>query len=171
MKVLVTGAKGQLGYDVVKELQKRQIECCGVDIEDFDITDYQATAKYIMEYKPEAIIHCSAYTAVDKAEDEQELCHKVNVIGTENIAKCCRELDAKMIYISTDYVFPGNGDSFYEVDEHKRDPYWCDDITYYMWELDFGKKWAPGMVTFEDKDIPLRNSSDLWELICSNLEE
>ena len=117
MKVLVTGAKGQLGYDVVKELQKRQIECCGVDIEDFDITDYQATAKYIMEYKPEAIIHCSAYTAVDKAEDEQELCHKVNVIGTENIAKCCRELDAKMIYISTDYVFPGNGDSFYEVDD------------------------------------------------------
>ena len=115
MKVLVTGAKGQLGYDVVKELQKRQIECCGVDIEDFDITDYQATAKYIMEYKPEAIIHCSAYTAVDKAEDEQELCHKVNVIGTENIAKCCRELDAKMIYISTDYVFPGNGDSFYKI--------------------------------------------------------
>ena len=128
MKVLVTGAKGQLGYDVVKELQKRQIECCGVDIEDFDITDYQATAKYIMEYKPEAIIHCSAYTAVDKAEDEQELCHKVNVIGTENIAKCCRELDAKMIYISTDYVFPGNGDNFYEVDDPEYEAYIPDHI-------------------------------------------
>ena len=117
MKILVTGAKGQLGYDVIKALRVRGIECQGVDIEDFDITNYSLTEKYIKRYNPYAVIHCSAYTAVDKAEDEAEVCYKVNTIGTENIAKCCRNIDAKMIYISTDYVFSGNGKNFYEIDE------------------------------------------------------
>jgi len=117
MKILVTGAKGQLGYDVIKALRVRGIECQGVDIEDFDITNYSLTEKYIKRYNPYAVIHCSAYTAVDKAEDEAEVCYKVNTIGTENIAKCCRNIDAKMIYISTDYVFSGNGKSFYEIDD------------------------------------------------------
>lgn len=117
MKVLVTGVKGQLGFDVVKRLYERNIECVGVDIDDFDITSGEQTKKYILEYQPSVVVHCSAYTAVDKAEEEKELCFKVNVEGTRNIAEACKELDAKMVYISTDYVFPGTGEQFYEVDD------------------------------------------------------
>lgn len=117
MKVLVTGVKGQLGYDVIKVLKERNIECLGVDIEDFDITDMQATATFIAKYSPDAVIHCSAYTAVDKAEDNLELCKSVNSQGPRNIAAICKEIDAKMIYISTDYVFPGTGDLEYEVND------------------------------------------------------
>lgn len=114
MKVLVTGVGGQLGYDVMCELHKRDIDCCGADRAEFDITDFAATHKFITDYMPDAVIHCSAYTAVDKAEDESEICRAVNVVGTENIAKVCKEIGAKMIYISTDYVFPGTGEKFYE---------------------------------------------------------
>lgn len=117
MKILVTGVKGQLGYDVVKELNKRNIECLGVDIEDFNITDKSATHAFIKSYNPDSVIHCSAYTAVDKAEDNIELCTRVNVEGPRNIAEVCKEIDAKMIYISTDYVFPGTGDHAYEIDD------------------------------------------------------
>jgi len=117
MKILVTGITGQLGYDVVKELNKRHIECIGVGRKEFDITDANATSTFIVNYHPDVVIHCSAYTAVDKAEDEPALCHAVNVNGTENIAKACKEIDAKMVYISTDYVFPGTGDKFYDVDD------------------------------------------------------
>lgn len=117
MKVLVTGVKGQLGYDVMKVLEARNMECLGADIEDFDITDAQATSVVIKNYHPDAVIHCSAYTAVDKAEDNAELCRAVNVQGTRNIAAACREIDAKMIYISTDYVFPGTGGHEYEIDD------------------------------------------------------
>jgi dTDP-4-dehydrorhamnose reductase len=117
MKVLVTGFKGQLGFDVVKVLKERNIECLGVDIDDFDITDAKATSQYIRNYAPDAVIHCSAYTAVDKAEEELELCCKVNVGGPRNIAAACKEIDSKMIYISTDYVFPGTGGKPYETDD------------------------------------------------------
>ena len=116
MKVLVTGVGGQLGYDVIKELTRRGIDCIGADLKEFDITDYEAAYSFITVNKPDTVIHCSAYTAVDKAEDEPELCRIVNVLGTENIAKICKEIKAKMVYISTDYVFPGTGDEFYEVD-------------------------------------------------------
>lgn len=115
MKVLVTGIKGQLGHDVIKELQKRKIEHIGVDIDDFDITDEEKTSLFLERYNPDAVIHCSAYTAVEKAEDNVELCSAVNIEGTRNIAKVCSVLDSKMIYVSTDYVFPGVGDGFYEV--------------------------------------------------------
>ncbi len=117
MRVLVTGVNGQLGYDVVRELCKRGIACCGAGRAEFDITDYAATHKFITDYMPDAVIHCSAYTSVDKAEDEPEFCRAVNVDGTENIAKICKEIDAKMIYISTDYVFAGTGDKFYKPDD------------------------------------------------------
>ena len=115
MKVLVTGANGQLGYDVVKELQKRNIECYGAMRQDFDIVDFEAVEKFIVSYMPDAIIHCAAYTAVDKAEDEQGLCYLVNASATENIAEICKKINAKMLYISTDYVFDGTKDGFYEV--------------------------------------------------------
>ena len=114
MKVLVTGAKGQLGYDVVKELSRRGIDHEGVDKEDFDITDAQAVQEAIQIYKPDAIIHCAAYTAVDKAEDEPELCRLINEGGTKHIALACKNVDAKMIYISTDYVFAGEGEHFHK---------------------------------------------------------
>lgn len=117
MKILVTGVKGQLGYDVIRVLEQTNIEHIGVDIEDFDITDKQETYKYIKDYNPTAIIHCSAYTSVDKAEDEVEKCMNINVNGTRNIASVCKKIGAKMLYISTDYIFEGIGDNFYEVDD------------------------------------------------------
>ncbi len=116
-KILVTGAKGQLGYDVLKELWKRDIECLGADIDDFNITDAKQAEAFILNYRPDAVIHCSAYTAVDKAEENPELCLAVNAEGTRNIAMACRKIDARMVYISTDYVFPGHGKAFYETDD------------------------------------------------------
>ena len=116
--ILVTGVNGQLGFDVVKELNRRHIECLGIDRAELDITDSNATYEYISKLKPECVIHCAAYTAVDKAEDEEEICSKVNVYGTENIAKACKKVNAKMIYISTDYVFDGEGENPFEVDRN-----------------------------------------------------
>lgn len=114
MKVLVTGVSGQLGYDVCKELTKRNIEHLGMSSKDLDIVDKAAVEALMREFQPDAVIHCAAYTKVDLAEDEPEKCWAVNVDGTKNVAAVCRELGAKMVYISTDYVFPGIGDQFYE---------------------------------------------------------
>jgi dTDP-4-dehydrorhamnose reductase len=119
MKVLVTGVKGQLGYDVMKELAKRKIEAVGVDIEDMDITDPVAVERVITTKNVDAVIHCAAYTAVDAAEDQQELCRKVNAVGTRNIARVCKNIDAKMLYISTDYVFDGQGERPWEPNDPK----------------------------------------------------
>ena len=121
MKVLVTGVKGQLGFDVVNELTKRGIEAVGVDIEEMDITDSASVDRVIKEVAPDAVIHCAAYTAVDAAEDNEDVCRKVNADGTRNIAEVCKELDIKMIYISTDYVFSGQGERFWEP-EDEREP-------------------------------------------------
>ena len=117
MKLLVTGVKGQLGYDVCKVLSARGIEHRGVDIEDFDITNAQAAHDYIAAYRPDGVIHCSAWTAVDRAEDELEKVRAVNAEGSRNIASVCKEIGAKLVYISTDYVFPVTGERFYEPDD------------------------------------------------------
>lgn len=119
MKVLVTGVKGQLGYDTVNELEKRGHSTVGVDIEEMDITNAEEVNRVIKDVNPDAVIHCAAWTAVDAAEDEENIpkVRAVNAKGTENIAKVCRELDIKMIYISTDYVFNGQGTHFWEPDE------------------------------------------------------
>lgn len=109
MRVLVTGVKGQLGYDVVNELKKRGHEAIGVDVDEMDITDPEAVETVITQASVDAVIHCAAYTAVDAAEDNEELCRKVNAGGPANIAKVCKALDIKMTYISTDYVFDGEG--------------------------------------------------------------
>ena len=119
MRILVTGFNGQLGYDVVKELQKRKIECVGVDFKDFDITNKKETSNYIKNYYPDAIIHCAAYTAVDAAEENEDICRRVNAEGTQNIANVCKKLDIKMIYISTDYVFGGQGTRPWEPDDER----------------------------------------------------
>lgn len=117
MNVFVTGVRGQLGYDVVNELEKRGHTAVGVDIEELDITDAAAVETMIKEVDPDAVIHCAAWTAVDAAEDNVEKCRQVNVNGTENIAKVCKELDCKMMYISTDYVFDGTGTRPWEPDD------------------------------------------------------
>lgn len=117
MRVLVTGVKGQLGYDVVNEMTKRGIEPVGVDVEEMDITDKAACEKVITEANVDAVIHCAAYTAVDAAEDNVEVCMKVNADGTRNIAEVCKKLDIKMMYISTDYVFDGEGERPWEPDD------------------------------------------------------
>ena len=111
MKALVTGVKGQLGFDVVNELKKRGHTAIGVDIEEMDITDKVSVEKVINEVKPDGVIHCAAWTAVDAAEEEENISkvRNVNAKGTENIAKVCKALDIKMVYISTDYVFDGQG--------------------------------------------------------------
>lgn len=119
MKVLVTGTKGQLGYDVVNELTGRGIEAVGVDIEEMDITDADSVNRVIAQAAPDAVIHCAAYTAVDVAEDNVELCRRVNVDGTQNIANICKKLDIPMIYISTDYVFDGEGERPWEPDDER----------------------------------------------------
>jgi len=121
MRILVTGEKGQLGYDVVNELIQRGHEAVGVDIEEMDITDADAVSKGIEDAEVQAVIHCAAYTAVDAAEDNEAVCRKVNAGGTENIAKVCGRLGLKMIYISTDYVFDGEGERPWEPDD-ERDP-------------------------------------------------
>ena len=117
MRILVTGVKGQLGHDVVNEMKKRGLDPVGVNLEEMDITDKEACVKVITEAKVDAVIHCAAYTAVDAAEDNVELCRKVNSQGTRNIAEVCRDLDIKMMYISTDYVFDGQGTRPWEPDD------------------------------------------------------
>lgn len=119
VKVLVTGANGQLGSDVMKELLARGIPCFGTGRADFDLTDFDSAGKFLENNRPDAVIHCAAYTAVDRAEDDEELCRKVNAEGTWNLAQICRGLSAKMIYISTDYVFPGTGETPFEADDSK----------------------------------------------------
>ena len=119
MKVLVTGVKGQLGYDVMNELARRGYEGVGVDVAEMDITDSEAVEKVMTEVQPDKVVHCAAWTAVDAAEDNQEVCHKVNVDGTANIAKMCGKLDIPMVYISTDYVFDGQGTRPWEPDDER----------------------------------------------------
>ena len=119
MKVLVTGAKGQLGTDLMNELAKRGIEGIGVDVEEMDITDAEACRRVIKASGADAVIHCAAYTAVDAAEDNVELCRRINGEGTRNVAQACKEADVKLMYISTDYVFDGQGTRPWEPDDER----------------------------------------------------
>ena len=134
MKVLVTGTSGQLGHDIMLELKKRGIDCLGTDRKggenpDFktavlDITDKEAVDKLLHEYQPDAVIHCAAWTNVDAAESPENVAavRAVNVDGTENLAKACKDIDAKMIYISTDYVFDGQGTKPWQPDDKNYAP-------------------------------------------------
>ncbi len=122
MRALVTGVKGQLGFDVMNELAKRGYEGIGVDVEEMDITDAEAVDRVIKESHVDSVVHCAAWTAVDAAEDNVEMCRKVNALGTENIARVCKELDIPMIYFSTDYVFDGEGTRPWEPDDPVVEP-------------------------------------------------
>ncbi len=134
IKVLVTGYNGQLGYDVVKKLKSLNIQTLGVDISDFDLTDIDAVNKFINQYQPDVIVHCAAYTAVDKAESNKELCYKINVDGTRNIAEAAKRVEAKLVYISTDYIFNGQGSEPHEINEA------IDPINYYGFTKAEGEK-------------------------------
>ena len=128
MKILVTGVGGQLGHDVMNELARRGHEAVGSDLAEaldtpyayvpMDLTDETSVREALLSIKPDAVIHCAAWTAVDAAEDEEnrETVKKVNVGGTASVAKACKELDCKMIYISTDYVFNGKGETPWDPD-------------------------------------------------------
>ena len=119
MKVLVTGAKGLLGNDVMDALKKRGHEAVGVDIQELDITDQDAVMACFEAEKPDAVIHCAAWTAVDAAEEEanRETCRRVNVDGTRHVAKACKAIGARMLSLSTDYVFDGQGSRPWEPDD------------------------------------------------------
>ncbi len=135
MKIFVTGVAGQLGHDVMNELDARGFAAVGTDLApayagladgtavtrlpyiSLDITDKAAVEKAICELAPDAVVHCAAWTAVDKAEECPDICRKVNAEGTRNIAEACKKLDIPMMYFSTDYVFNGNGTRPWEPDD------------------------------------------------------
>lgn len=118
MKVLVTGVNGQLGHDVMNELKKRGHNAVGVDIDEMDITDKKCVDDVIGKTNPDAVIHCAAWTAVDLAEETENInmVRAVNAYGTKYIAQSCKALDCKMMYISTDYVFDGQGTDPWQAD-------------------------------------------------------
>ena len=119
-RIIVTGAKGQLGFECVRELKERgYINVLGIDIDDLDITDKKAVKAFMESYKPDVIMHNAGWTAVDKAEEFPELVYKVNALGPKYLAEACKEFGAKMVYISTDYVFEGTGNQPYEIDSPK----------------------------------------------------
>lgn len=134
MKLLVTGKTGQLGHDVCKELEMRGHEVIGTGSADMDITNADAVREVLYRNRPDMVIHCAAYTAVDNAEEDEETCRKVNVDGTENIARICRELGAGMLYVSTDYVFSGIGNRPWKP-EDKAEPLGVYGLTKYEGEL------------------------------------
>lgn len=136
MKVVVTGVKGQLGYDVVRELYSRGYkDILGIDIDHLDITSKDDVVRFFKINKPHIIIHCAAYTAVDKAEDNEETCTKVNVIGTKYLVDEAKKYNAKFVYISTDYVFDGEKETPYEVND-KPSPKSIYGKTKYLGELE-----------------------------------
>ncbi len=123
MKVFITGARGQLGTDLMQECENQGVEAIGVDIQEMDITDKASVEKVMHELAPfDAVIHCAAHTAVDRAEDEPELVHRINATGTQNIADICADLNIPMMYISTDYVFDGEGTAPWKPDDMDRRP-------------------------------------------------
>lgn len=119
-KILVTGVKGQLGFDVIRMLQERSYSSIlGIDKDELDITNEEAVNNFISNFKPEFVFHNAAWTAVDKAEENKDLVYAVNALGPKYIAEACKKINAKMMYISTDYVFDGKGDTPFEVDSPK----------------------------------------------------
>lgn len=119
MKVLVTGVSGQLGCDVRDELLKRGNEVLAPSSKEFNVTDMNRVFDYLDAERPDAVIHCAAYTAVDKAQEESFKCHDINASGTRTLAKNCGRMDIPLLYVSTDYVFDGSGEIPFEVTSKK----------------------------------------------------
>ena len=137
-KYLITGYKGQLGYDVKRELLSRGVKeenILAIDKEEMDITNRDEVMKVVTEFNPDVVFHCAAWTAVDKAEDNKEACYAVNVTGTKNMAEASKAVDAKLVYISTDYVFDGTKEGVWEVDD-KENPMSVYGETKYLGEIE-----------------------------------
>lgn len=117
LKVLVTGARGQVGYDVMETFKATGIDVFGIDQEEVDLRNETQVRTLIKEYSPDVIVHCAAFTNVDQAEEDKENCYKVNVNSTKLIAETCKEIDAKLVFISSDYVFSGEGQSYYSEED------------------------------------------------------
>lgn len=120
MRIMITGATGLLGQDVMRVLTEQKHQCLGVSSADFDLRDSEAVRRAILAFQPEAIVHCAAYTAVDRAESEPGVCIAVNGLGTLNIARAAAAVRARLLYISTDYVFDGSGDAPWDPDARPR---------------------------------------------------
>lgn len=149
MKFMVTGVEGQLGHDVVQKLRELNLDVVAPGRDAFDLTAGEQVKNYILKEKPDVIIHCAAYTAVDKAEEDRNLCYSVNVEGTRYIAESANEVNAKVVYISTDYVFDGLGQ-----EPHKEDKETLP-INYYGYTKDQGEKIVRSLV---DKHYIVRTS-------------
>lgn len=119
MKIIVTGAKGQLGSDVIMQLKKNGVQAVEADLAELDITDAAAVEAFIAQSNADGVIHCAAYTNVDSAESEKEICQKINYEGTLNLARSCEKHGIKLLYTSTDYVFSGEGTEAFETDSPK----------------------------------------------------
>ena len=145
MKILVTGVRGQLGYDVSRELNKRDHEVIGTDIDNMDITDPDSVKALFDETKPEAVIHCAAWTAVDAAEDEmnKDKVYAVNVDGTANLVSVCKRMQIPMLYLSTDYVFDGRGEEPWKPDCKDYKP-----LNYYGKTKLLGEQYVAGLDRF-----------------------
>jgi len=134
LKFMVTGITGQLGYDIMIKLKEMNLDFVTPGKEEFDLTDKDQVKQYILKEQPDVIIHCAAYTAVDKAEDEKDLCYSVNVEGTRAVAEVAKKINAKVVYISTDYVFDGLGKEPHS-EEKETNP-----INYYGYTKEQGEK-------------------------------
>ncbi len=117
MKALVTGVTGQLGFDVMRVLSARGAETVGATRSEMPLDDPARAGAFVVAARPDVVLHCAAYTAVDRAEEERDLCQRVNGSATGAVAQACEAVGAKLVYISTDYVFPGTGDRFYEAED------------------------------------------------------
>lgn len=115
--ILITGANGQLGTDIIKECQKRDLDFLPTDVQEMDITSLESVESVFKENKITSVLHLAAYTAVDAAEDNPDLVYKINTLGTQNLVTIAKQYDVPMMYISTDYIFDGTKEGFYEVDD------------------------------------------------------
>ena len=149
LKFMVTGVNGQLGYDVMMQLKEMNFDVIAPRRDEFDLTNKDQVEKYIIKEKPDVIIHCAAYTAVDKAEDEKDLCYLVNVEGTRVVVEAAKEINARVVYISTDYVFDGLGQAPH-VEENETNP-----VNYYGYSKEQGEKIVRELI---DKHFIVRTS-------------
>lgn len=149
LKFMVTGVNGQLGHDVMMQLKEMDFDVIAPIRDDFDLADKSQVKNYIIKEKPDVVIHCAAYTAVDKAEDERDLCYLVNVEGTRAVAEAANEINAKVVYVSTDYVFDGLGKEPH-LEEKETNP-----VNYYGYTKEQGEKLIRGLI---DKHFIVRTS-------------
>jgi dTDP-4-dehydrorhamnose reductase/dTDP-4-dehydrorhamnose 3,5-epimerase len=149
LKFMVTGVSGQLGHDVMTQLKEMHLDVIAPRRDEFNLTNNNQVKNYIIKEKPDVIIHCAAYTAVDKAEEQKDLCYSVNVEGTRAVAEAAKEINAKVVYVSTDYVFDGKGSQPHPEDKQ------TNPVNYYGCTKEQGEKIVRELI---DKHFVVRTS-------------